>query len=98
MEISKLAHKMSEENDLSPDINQAYINLVGEEYASADGCSEAYQGEFKSDEDFAENMADELGLLNREMSWPYDCIDWEKAARELMYDYSEESGYYFRNL
>ena len=26
------------------------------------------------------------------------CIDWEFASRELMYDYFEVDGYYFRNL
>ena len=98
MDISKQAKKMAEENNLSEEINQAYINIVGEDYAKAEDCEEAYSGEFQNDEEFAQNMADELGLLNKEMSWPYSCIDWEYAARELMYDYSEDGGYYFRNL
>jgi antirestriction protein len=59
---------------------------------------EAYSGEFDSDEDFAQNMADELGYTNKEVSWPYTCIDWTYAARELMYDYCSHNGHYFRNL
>jgi len=60
--------------------------------------AEAYSGEFNSDEDFAENLANELGLLQYSKNWPYTCIDWEQAANELMYDYCTENNYYFRNL
>lgn len=60
--------------------------------------AEAYQGQYSSDQEFAQSMADDLGLINKELSWPYTCIDWDFAAKELMYDYSEDNGYYFRNL
>ena len=59
---------------------------------------EAYQGQYKDDEDFAQEMAESLGSIEKNPSWPYTCIDWEYAAKELMYDYSESNGYYFRNL
>ena len=59
---------------------------------------EAYAGQFRSDEDFAQDMADQLGVLDKNVSWPNNCIDWENAARELMYDYSEHDGHYFRKL
>jgi antirestriction protein len=58
---------------------------------------EAYAGEFKSDEEFAQQLAEDLGEP-APTSWPYTCIDWERAARDLMYDYSESNGHYFRNL
>jgi antirestriction protein len=64
----------------------------------ANDFDEAYSGRFDSDADFAENLADELGYLDKNVSWPYTCIDWEWAARDLMYDYFEVGGYYFRNL
>lgn len=94
------AELMAEENNLSPEINQAYINIVGEEYATANDAEEAYYGKFQSDEDFARDMAEEIeAIFVREVvKWPHYCIDWEYAARELMYDYSEDNGYYFRNL
>jgi len=59
---------------------------------------EAYSGEFDSDEDFARNMAEETGAINNDLSWPYTCIDWEFAAKELMYDYCEANNHYFRNI
>ena len=59
---------------------------------------EAYSGKFDSDIEFAENMADELGLMNDAQSWPFNCINWEIAAKELMYDYNSANGYYFRSL
>lgn len=65
---------------------------------NASDIEEAYQGQYKSDEDFAQEMADQLGAIDKDLAWPHSCIDWENAARELMYDYSEENGYYFRNL
>ena len=93
-----MAETFSEENDLSVDINQSYIDNVGEEYAKAEDVAEAYQGEYTSDEDFAQNMAEELGQIDKSAKWPNSCIDWEFAAKELMYDYFEANNYYFRNL
>lgn len=98
MQISKKATELSQDNGLSEEINQAYIDNVGEEYAEADQVAEAYQGEFRSDIDFAQELADQLGTVNESATWPMNCIDWEQAAREIMYDYFESNGFYFRNL
>ena len=65
---------------------------------SPDTIEEAYAGQFDSDEDFARDMADQLGAVDKNALWPNNCIDWEYAAHELMYDYAEENGYYFRNV
>jgi antirestriction protein len=97
MEISGQAKKMSEDNSLTEEQNQAYIELVGEEYATAEQAEEAYSGEFASDAEFAEDMAEQSGYLN-DKQWPFYCIDWVWAGRELMNDYSEQDGFYFRNL
>lgn len=53
-------------------------------------------------EEFARDEAENIGAFNaRENSWPYSCIDWEKAAEELQTDYSsvEFDGltYYYRD-
>lgn len=67
----------------------------------AEEIEEAYCGQFQSDEEFAQDMVDNLGVKvgrNEPLEWPMYCIDWEWAARELMMDYSEESGHYFRNI
>lgn len=60
--------------------------------------AEAYSGEFSNDEDFAEDMADQLGLTDRNAQWPQNCIDWEMAAKELMYDYCSHNNHYFRYI
>ena len=39
-------------------------------------------------ETYAEELADELGYIKPEVSWPYNCIDWGRAARELQMDYT----------
>jgi len=98
MTISKKAEQMTEENSLSEEINQAYIDNVGEDYATADQVEEAYVGKYSTDENFAQELAEEIGALSDNEKWPYTCIDWKLAARELMYDYFEVDGYYFRNL
>lgn len=77
---------------------QAYIALVGEQYASKEDMDEAYQGQYDSDEQFAKETAENLGEWPDNEKWPHYCIDWEYAARELMHDYSEHNGYYFRNI
>ena len=82
--------------DLDLDIILAYADNTSIDDLS--NIEEAYQGQYDSDEEFAEQLAEELGYINNNVSWPYTCIDWEHASRELMYDYFESNGYYFRNV
>ena len=37
---------------------------------------------------YAEELADDCGMIPKDAKWPLNCIDWEHAARELRYDYS----------
>ena len=80
----------------------AYAYLMNRDMANVEDwqcdAEEAYQGVYNSDEDFAQNLADDLGLIPSEYSWPASCIDWDQAARELMMDYMEHDGYYFRQM
>ena len=39
-------------------------------------------------ETYAQELADDLGMTNRGAVWPYTCIDWKQAARELQMDYT----------
>ncbi len=100
MELSQITTSAREElikQGNSAEAIDAYIALgIGDDDLS--NFEEAYSGEFENDEEFAQDMAENIGALAKEPQWPYTCIDWEFAARELMYDYSEENGYYFRNL
>ena len=84
------------ENGVEEAVIDAYASLVGEEYI--ENVEEAYQGQWSSDERFAQQTAEDLGLIERDVKWPASCIDWEWAAKEVMMDYMEENGYYFRCL
>lgn len=39
-------------------------------------------------ETYAEELADDIGAIDRNASWPLTCIDWEQAALELQMDYT----------
>jgi hypothetical protein len=42
-------------------------------------------------EDLAQELAANIGAINKDLSWPNNCIDWERAARELQSDYTSVS-------
>ena len=63
-----------------------------------DEAEEAYAGEFGDAAEFAESLATDLGMVKSDASWPNNHIDWEAAGEEIMVDYFESGGYYFRNL
>ncbi len=37
--------------------------------------------------EYAMQLADDIGAINSDSSWPNNCIDWDRAARELRMDY-----------
>jgi antirestriction protein len=47
---------------------------------------DAYQGCHRSEEDYASQLAEDLGSIPEGLGWPCTCIDWEAAWRELTYD------------
>jgi len=57
---------------------------------------EAYNGEWKSDVDFVQNLVEDCGDIPSDLP-SYIHIDWESTARDIMMDYSECNGHYFRN-
>jgi antirestriction protein len=87
----------------------AYAENIGADYATGDGFEESYQGEHDSEEDFAEQLAEDTKSFTNDSdtgrvvdAWPYNCIDWERAARDLFCgDYwsssSPEGVYVFRS-
>lgn len=66
----------------------------GIEFSNID---EAYAGQFNSDEEFAQDLCEQCGDIPRDFP-SYIHIDWESTAKELLYDYSESNGHYFRNF
>lgn len=39
-------------------------------------------------ETYAQELAEDCGMMTGGDKWPYTCIDWDKAADELKQDYS----------
>lgn len=39
-------------------------------------------------EDYARELAEDIGERDAFSKWPHTCIDWERAASELLHDYS----------
>ena len=39
-------------------------------------------------EDYAQELAEDIGAIRSDAAWPATCIDWKRAARELRYDYT----------
>jgi hypothetical protein len=41
-------------------------------------------------QEYAEELAEDCGMIQSDLAgrWPYTCIDWEQAARELQRDYT----------
>jgi hypothetical protein len=58
-----------------------------------DGISDFWYGETLIPDDefteYAEELADDLGLTPRDAGWPVTHIDWEAAADALRQDYTE---------
>ena len=84
-------------SELPDSVYLGYIAETGDDELK--DFDEAYNGEWSSDEEFAQDMAENTGALEGTGGhWPLTCIDWEWAARELMMDYFEVDGHYFRSM
>lgn len=38
-------------------------------------------------QEYAQNLAEDCGVVDTNAKWPMNCIDWEQAARDLQMDY-----------
>jgi antirestriction protein len=83
------------DHDLDEAVKQAWLDN-GMEW-DADQINEAYQGRFNSDADFARDLCDQIRAIPDDFpSWI--SIDWYQTAKDIMMDYFESNGHYFRNL
>jgi antirestriction protein len=64
----------------------AYVDLVGSEYATADGFSDAYQGHHTSAEEWAAQWLEDTGALQEVPESLRNYIDYESYARDASYD------------
>ena len=71
----------------------AYCKCVGDNYATAEGFTDAYQGEYNTKEDFAYYLVDESGLLRNIHDNVSRYFDYDAYARDLFLD-----GYSFVRL
>lgn len=76
-----------DESDSAEEL-KALLALQGE----ADGSADWRHGETlirdSYFEDYARELAEDCGMIKDDASWPYTCIDWERAAHELQQDYT----------
>jgi antirestriction protein len=82
--------------DADEDAKEAFTHCFGE--WDEDDFSENYEGEFGSDKDFAEHMFELCGYLDQIPEHLQGYFDYEAFARDLMYDYCEHDGHYFRRF
>jgi antirestriction protein len=82
MEAQRLAELWLELGDEVAEY-AVYRAYVGAEYATVEGFQEAWQGEWDSLGDYAMQLYEDTTDVQPE-GWPYDCIDWERAGRELV--------------
>ena len=98
-EIYEIAEKIDNSNLDFETIN-AFIDCFGQ-FTDIDDLlekvAENYYGSYDSDEDFAESFLQEIGAIPNNLP-NYVYIDWERTARDLMFDFSSSGKHYFRNL
>lgn len=79
-------------SDQNPDdaAELARLEALRDEIGSKGDLIDDQHGPFVDEGDFAayaEELADDLGLIRNTNDWPMRCIDWDKAADELRADY-----------
>jgi hypothetical protein len=84
----------------APDELEQWREEYGEELAALKKLAEeaeGYAADWKHGEtlirdsyfkEYAQELAEDIGAINSEASWPNNCIDWDQAARELQMDYT----------
>ena len=85
--------------------NHATIDVIEEDHVAMkvewdevrSAIDDSYQGRYCDDETFAQELAESMGSVPTTFTWPTSYIDWERAARDLMMDYYEVNGCYFRS-
>ena len=82
-------------DDIGIDIVEAYLENF--DIADVSSCRDAYQGQYESGAEFAQQMAEDCGDVPRNMSSWIE-IDWKASWDNLSFDYFEsEDGYIFSN-
>ena len=83
---------------IADDTLEEWTDICGEEYDTLKALVEDASGspDWKYGEtlirrsyfqDYAQELAEDCGMIPENLAWPCTCIDWEQAARELEMDY-----------
>jgi antirestriction protein len=83
--VSELAQQLDEYGEAW----SAYTSNVGSEYANQSDFEDCYQGEYDSEESFAEGYADSCGMDTSRY------FNWEQFTYELFIDYTFIDGHVF---
>ena len=80
------------------DFDKETVDSFLEEFdlCSVDRISDAYHGSWRSGAEFAEQLVQDCGYIERELPYWIE-VDWEKTWDNLSYDYTEINGYIFSN-
>jgi antirestriction protein len=88
-----------EASHLDPEVIAAYCSNNGDwDAEGVEAAEECYAGTYDSDEEFAEDLADQLGLLDQvpeNLRYYFDMGRWARDL--LMGDYFVNEGHYFHN-
>lgn len=95
-EIYEIAEQIND-SGYDSEVFEACLNNLGKtDFKTLYDCVENnYCGEYKSDIDFVQDLLEQTGEIPQNLP-SYICIDWEATSRNIMFDYSESNGYYFR--
>ena len=77
-----------------------YQELMDYGIETSDQFEDAYQGEYETGAQFAENLCENCGYLDDDKipTFITNHINWEDVwSRELRFDYFEVNGHYFTN-
>ena len=79
-------------DEYDEEVVEDFVEIFG--VCSISSLSDAYQGKWDSGAEFAQNLAEDCGMVSTGISWVE--IDWEKSWDNLSYDYTEiGNGYIF---
>ena len=81
-------------DDNEKDILEAYLECFGYDGTIKDAM-DAYVGQYNSDIDFTMEWLEMCGDIPKNLPSIIH-IDWEATARDLMMDFNESNGFYFR--
>lgn len=80
--IAAIAEKVEEHGDAF----LAWLSYERREPDYFDNFEDQYLGEWDSFEVYAQELAEDCGMIDPDAGWPNSYIDWERAARDLMMD------------